>query len=218
VGCNHRSTTCPLLCHRGNLFELGSSARLLAASDLAVVFGTSIYIAWSILRDTCCLEVRRDLRSSTCSKHNPSHNNPQAANAYHPIRLRALRHNFVDRINIGFAALTMKKELAITSSSSGYCQAYSSGAISYLRCLAISCCTSSVLVSGLRGYWSVRGIVAMLTGFARTATHLYVLRFLLGVAEAGFVPGIYLYLTYWFPQRQLAHAIALFNSAPQEAA
>src|SRR5262249_3125666 len=47
----------------------------------------------------------------------------------------------------------------------------------------------------------------------RSATHLYVLRFLLGVAEAGFVPGIYLYLTYWFPQRQLAHAIALFNSA-----
>jgi len=48
----------------------------------------------------------------------------------------------------------------------------------------------------------------------RSATHLYFLRFLLGVAEAGFVPGMYLYLTYWFPQRQLAHAIALFNSAP----
>jgi len=47
----------------------------------------------------------------------------------------------------------------------------------------------------------------------RTATHLYLLRFLLGVAEAGFVPGMYLYLTYWFPLRQLAHAIALFNSA-----
>jgi len=58
------------------------------------------------------------------------------------------------------------------------------------------------------------GIVAILTGFVRSATHLYFLRFLLGVAEAGFVPGMYLYLTYWFPQRQLAHAIALFNSAP----
>jgi len=48
-----------------------------------------------------------------------------------------------------------------------------------------------------------------LTGFARTAIHLYTLRFLLGVAEAGYFPGIVLYLTYWFSQRRLAHAIAL---------
>jgi ACS family tartrate transporter-like MFS transporter len=57
------------------------------------------------------------------------------------------------------------------------------------------------------------GIVAMLTGFVKTATHLYVVRFLLGVAEAGYFPGIVLYLTYWFRQRQLAHAIALFCAA-----
>jgi len=53
------------------------------------------------------------------------------------------------------------------------------------------------------------GIVAILTGFARTAIHLYTLRFLLGVAEAGYFPGILLYLTYWFSQRRLAHAISL---------
>ena len=53
------------------------------------------------------------------------------------------------------------------------------------------------------------GIVAVLTGFAKSAHHLYVLRFLLGVAEAGYFPGIVLYLTYWFRQRQLAHAISL---------
>jgi MFS transporter, ACS family, tartrate transporter len=52
----------------------------------------------------------------------------------------------------------------------------------------------------------------MLTGLASTATHLYVLRFLLGVAEAGFVPGIFLYLTYWFGQRRLAYAVALFQT------
>ena len=57
------------------------------------------------------------------------------------------------------------------------------------------------------------GIVAVLMGFARTATHLYLLRFLLGVAEAGYIPGILLYLTYWFNQRRLAHAIALFCAA-----
>jgi MFS family permease len=48
------------------------------------------------------------------------------------------------------------------------------------------------------------GIAAVLTGFVRSAPQLYVVRFLLGVAEAGFFPGILLYLTYWFPQRETA--------------
>src|SRR5262249_34991460 len=54
------------------------------------------------------------------------------------------------------------------------------------------------------------GIVATLTGFVRNVNQLYVARFLLGVAEAGFFPGIVLYLTYWFRQREQALAIALF--------
>lgn len=52
--------------------------------------------------------------------------------------------------------------------------------------------------------------MAVLTGFARNVTHLYVLRFLLGVAEAGFFPGIILYLTYWFRQREQARTLAFF--------
>jgi MFS transporter, ACS family, tartrate transporter len=46
------------------------------------------------------------------------------------------------------------------------------------------------------------GAVAALTGFVRTVHQLYVVRFLLGLAEAGYFPGILLYLTYWFPQRE----------------
>jgi ACS family tartrate transporter-like MFS transporter len=57
------------------------------------------------------------------------------------------------------------------------------------------------------------GIVAMLTGFAHSAPRLYTARFLLGVAEAGFFPGIVLYLTYWFRQREQARAVALFMTA-----
>ena len=57
------------------------------------------------------------------------------------------------------------------------------------------------------------GLVAILTGVVQTATHLYVARFLLGVAEAGYFPGILLYLTYWFRQRELGHTIALFFTA-----
>jgi len=53
----------------------------------------------------------------------------------------------------------------------------------------------------------------MLTGFVQTAVHLYVVRLLLGVAEAGYIPGILLYLTHWFQRPQLAHAAALFLTA-----
>ena len=121
--------------------------------------------------------------------------------------------NFVDRINIGFAALTMNKELAITSQQFGLLSGI------FFWGYFIFEIPSNLLLHKLGArIWIARilvswGIVAILTGFVRTATHLYLLRFLLGVAEAGFVPGIYLYLTYWFPQRQLAHAISLFNSA-----
>jgi len=121
--------------------------------------------------------------------------------------------NFVDRINIGFAALTMNKELAITSQQFGLLSGI------FFWGYFIFEIPSNLLLHRLGArIWIARilvswGIVAILTGFVRTATHLYFLRFLLGVAEAGFVPGIYLYLTYWFPQRRLAHAIALFNSA-----
>jgi MFS transporter, ACS family, tartrate transporter len=121
--------------------------------------------------------------------------------------------NFVDRINIGFAALTMNKELAITSQQFGLLSGV------FFWGYFIFEIPSNLLLHKLGArIWIARilvswGIVAILMGFVRTATHLYILRFLLGVAEAGFVPGMYLYLTYWFPQRQLAHALALFNSA-----
>ena len=121
--------------------------------------------------------------------------------------------NFVDRINIGFAALTMNKELAITSQQFGLLSGI------FFWGYFIFEIPSNLLLHKLGArIWIARilvswGIVAILTGFVKTATHLYILRFLLGVAEAGFVPGMYLYLTCWFPQRQLAHAISLFNSA-----
>ncbi len=57
------------------------------------------------------------------------------------------------------------------------------------------------------------GLVSLATGFARTPAQLYVARFLLGVAEAGFFPGILLYLTYWFRQRELSQTIGLFMTA-----
>ncbi len=121
--------------------------------------------------------------------------------------------NFLDRANIAFAALTMNKELAITSQQYGFI-----AGIFFLGYFIFEIPSNLMLHKLGARIWIARiliswGIVAMLTGFVKAAIHLYVVRFLLGVAEAGFFPGIVLYLTYWFRQRQLAHAIALFCAA-----
>jgi ACS family tartrate transporter-like MFS transporter len=119
----------------------------------------------------------------------------------------------VDRVNIGLAALTMNKELAITSQQYGFL-----AGIFFFGYFIFEIPSNLLLHKIGARVWIARilvswGIVAVLTGFAQTAFHLYVLRFLLGVAEAGYFPGICLYLTYWFPQRQLARAVALLCAA-----
>jgi ACS family tartrate transporter-like MFS transporter len=117
---------------------------------------------------------------------------------------------YLDRINIGFAALTMNKELAITSQQFGLLV----GIFFFGYCLFEVPSNLLLHKIGAR-IWIARiliswGIVALSTGFARSVPELCVARFLLGVAEAGFFPGILLYLTYWFRQREQAQAIALF--------
>src|SRR5499427_1427062 len=120
---------------------------------------------------------------------------------------------FLDRINISFAALTMNKALAITSQQFGLLSGiffwgyflFEIPSNLLLHRIGARIWIARILVS-----W---GIVAMLTGLVTTPAHLYILRFLLGVAEAGYFPGILLYLTYWFRQRQLAHAFAVFLAA-----
>ena len=120
---------------------------------------------------------------------------------------------FVDRINIGFAALTMNRELAISSQEYGFLSG-----IFFWGYFIFEIPSNLVMHKIGARTWIARiliswGIVAMATGFVRNATQLYVVRFLLGVAEAGYFPGILLYLTYWFRRSQLAHAVALFLTA-----
>jgi len=112
---------------------------------------------------------------------------------------------YLDRINIGFAALTMNKELAITSQQFGLLAGF------FFFGYLIFEVPSNLLLHRIGArVWIARilmtwGIVAVLTGFAQTVHQLYVARFLLGVAEAGFFPGIVLYLTYWFPPVSYTH-------------
>jgi ACS family tartrate transporter-like MFS transporter len=117
---------------------------------------------------------------------------------------------FLDRVNIGFAALTMNKELGITSQQFGLL-----AGIFFLGYFILEVPSNLLLYKIGARIWIARiliswGTVAVLTGFVQTVHQLYLARFLLGLAEAGYGPGVVLYLTYWFRREEQAQAIALF--------
>ena len=117
---------------------------------------------------------------------------------------------FVDRINIGFAALTMNKELGMTSQQYGM-----AAGIFFIGYFLFEVPSNLMLHKVGARVWIARillswGLVATLTGLVQSVHQLYVARILLGVTEAGYFPGIVLYLTYWFPQREQARTLALF--------
>ncbi len=142
------------------------------------------------------------------------------ARTLHKVRIRILPFIcilfvvcFLDRINIGFAALTMNKELAVTNQQFGLL-----AGVFFFGYFIFEIPSNLLLHKFGARFWVARilfswGIMAMLTGFVYSAHQLYIVRFLLGVAEAGFFPGILLYLTYWFRQREQAQAIALLISS-----
>jgi MFS transporter, ACS family, tartrate transporter len=118
--------------------------------------------------------------------------------------------SFLDRINIGFAALTMNRELAISSKQFGLV-----AGIFFFGYFLFEIPSNLLLHKIGARIWIARilitwGILATLTGLVHSVQQLYAVRFLLGLAEAGYFPGIVLYLTYWFRQREQAQMIALF--------
>ncbi|HEY1630715.1 MAG TPA: MFS transporter [Rhizomicrobium sp.] len=117
--------------------------------------------------------------------------------------------NFLDRVNVGFAALTMNKDLGLSAHEYGF------GAglffFGYFLCEVPS---NAIMMKVGARRWIFRimlswGLISMAMALARTPFEFYALRFLLGMAEAGFFPGMILYLTFWFP----AAARARFNAA-----
>ena len=121
--------------------------------------------------------------------------------------------SFLDRINIGFAGLTMMKDLGLTSTQFGL-------ATTLFYLAYIACGVPSNLILARIGARRWIGTIMIAWGLASTATlfatspqSLYVLRILVGITEAGFLPGMLLYLTYWFPAAYRARANALFMIA-----
>lgn len=120
---------------------------------------------------------------------------------------------FLDRINIGFAGLTMSKSLGLTATMFGLATTFF-----YIAYIAFSIPSNIALARLGARRWIAAimiawGITSTATLFAHNATSLYILRTLVGIAEAGFVPGILLYLTFWFPQVYRARTNALFMIA-----
>jgi MFS transporter, ACS family, tartrate transporter len=116
---------------------------------------------------------------------------------------------FIDRINLGFAALTMNQELAITTQQFGF-----AAGIFFWGYFLFEIPSNLILHKIGARVWIARilitwGAIATLTGFVHSVHQLYVARFALGIAESGYFPGIVLYLGYWFRQREKAQAIAL---------
>src|SRR5260370_36672199 len=119
---------------------------------------------------------------------------------------------YLDRINISFAALTMNRELAITSEQFGLLSG-----IFFIGYFLFEIPSNLLLHKVGARLWIARilitwGAVAVLSGFVQSVNQFYVVRFLLGVTEAGFAPGMLLYLTYWFRQREQAQAVGLYLS------
>lgn len=119
--------------------------------------------------------------------------------------------NYLDRSNISFAGPNgMNQSLGLTATAFGF-----ASGIFFIGYILLEIPSNLALHRFGARKWMARilvswGIVAALTAFVQNATMLYVLRFLLGIAEAGFTPGILLYLTYWFVQKDRAQAYALF--------
>ncbi len=116
--------------------------------------------------------------------------------------------NYLDRINIGFAALRMNQDLGFGPTIFGF-----GASIFFIGYMVLEVPSNLMLHWVGARVWLSRiliswGAVAACMAFTSSAWSFYALRFGLGVAEAGFMPGVVLYLTYWFPARYRARAIA----------
>ncbi|GJG98291.1 MFS transporter [Cupriavidus pauculus] len=119
---------------------------------------------------------------------------------------------YLDRVNVGFAKLQMAQDLQFSETVFGL------GAGLFFIGYFLFEVPSNLLMHRLGArIWIARimitwGIISAAFVFVQTPTQFYVMRFLLGLAEAGFYPGVILYLTYWYPSHRRAKMIALFMS------
>lgn len=120
---------------------------------------------------------------------------------------------YIDRANIGYAALEMNAELGLTTEAFGF-----AAGIFFIGYFLFEVPSNIAMERFGARKWIARilvtwGIVSMATAFVQTTWQLYAVRFLLGVAEAGYFPAIIIYFTAWFRAKEQATVLALFTSA-----
>jgi ACS family tartrate transporter-like MFS transporter len=121
--------------------------------------------------------------------------------------------SFVDRVNVGFAALQMVKDLRMSPKVFGF-----GGGIFFVSYFLFEVPSNLLLEKLGARLWIARimvtwGFLAVGTAFVVGPRSFYAMRLLLGAAEAGFFPGVILYLTYWFPREYRARIIGMFTVA-----
>ena len=120
---------------------------------------------------------------------------------------------YLDRINVGFAALTMNKDLGFTAT------VYALGATAFFWGYCLFEIPSNIVLEKIGArIWIARimitwGLFSGATAFVTNSTNFGIVRFLLGVSEAGFFPGMILYFTYWFPARYRGRVVGWFMTA-----
>ncbi|MFO1249229.1 MAG: MFS transporter [Alphaproteobacteria bacterium] len=117
---------------------------------------------------------------------------------------------FLNRVNVGFAALTMNKDLGFSPEVFGW-----GTGVFFLGYLVFEVPSNLLMEKVGARIWMARimitwALVSMAFAFVQGPVMFFVLRFLLGLAEAGFYPGILLYFTYWFPAATRARILAIF--------
>lgn len=121
--------------------------------------------------------------------------------------------SFLDRVNVGFAALSMNTAIGLTPAKLGF-----GSGIFFIGYIAVQVPSNLIMMRVGARAWIARvviawGIVSVASAFVIGPNSFYAMRFLLGITEAGFFPGTLLYLSLWFPARQRALAIAAFMAA-----
>jgi ACS family tartrate transporter-like MFS transporter len=130
-----------------------------------------------------------------------------------PFLVTAYFFAYLDRVNLGFAALTMNADLKFSPT------VFAGGAgIFFIGYFIFEVPSNLALEKFGASRWIARimvtwGIISVLMAMVNGERSFYILRFLLGVAEAGFFPGIILYLTYWYPAKYRARFLAAFAVA-----
>ena len=127
-----------------------------------------------------------------------------------PIAILMYLLAYIDRINVGFAALTMRGDLHMTATEFGF-----ASGIFFWGYFIFEVPSNVIMEKVGARLWIARimiswGILATATAFVGGTTSFAVLRFLLGLAEAGFLPGLILYFTYWLPSYHHARVVSGF--------